>query len=218
MDGTAINFIDMLELRDLSFVSMMLILSAFFPIFFIMPPSGRKTVCILILLLSFTEPFTTLIDNIVIAKLSYVFMFMFGIMLANREIKITSSLKINLIFLVLFLFIFMVTSVVFSSDIVNFLAKIALVYFIFSFLESSRLVGRFALIDNFVKKISTLSLYMYITHFYFIEIAYKLNPHLGLFIIFLILTPICYFESFLLDPIVKRSRNIFFLKTEKTHS
>lgn len=64
------------------------------------------------------------------------------------------------------------------------------------------------LMNESVKQIAKLSLYIYITHFYFIELAYSLSSFFALPVIFAMLVPVCYIEYAIFNPIINKYKQI----------
>ena len=199
-----------------SIISVLVYLSLLFPLFYFFKKL-RKAVAVLsfvglfVFFLIFQgkclTPGTTCIY--ILHTFSYFFIFQIGIIVAKKEVNFSFKKPlINTMFLGVFILLFILAKVYFDNIIVKLFIYTGAILYLFYTLESFNLNRIPKIINSGVSEIAKLSLYIYITHFTFVAFSYSISKYFALIVIFVILVPVCYLESIILNPVIECIRKV----------
>jgi peptidoglycan/LPS O-acetylase OafA/YrhL len=139
---------------------------------------------------------------------SYSLAFLFGISVAKKELFKFESKNI---FYILFLFSsvgYIISKLYNIPDLVTVLSRLVIIYSLLEILS----VMNFKVLPDILKSIievfAKLSLYIYLTHLYFIEISYEMNKYFGVIIVLVMIFPICYIEYRIIEPVLKKFKKM----------
>lgn len=186
---------------ELNFVSDMLYLSVLFPFFYRISAMGRYVSIVLMAVCVVT--LMDVVGTEVIDLLVYSIVFLMGIGVAKDEIRFLSDgFFESLAVLVLSLVVFFICSIWHDDPVISIWCKVLIVYALFRALERIDIDRLPDVLNKSIKLTAELSLYIYLTHFFFIDFSYHMSRYFGVLILIMVVLPICYIERRVLDPVV----------------
>ena len=192
--------------NSLNFISDMIYLSLLFPLFYQI--SRRVRLGCVFLLALFVIFLTGTVDIKLISFFVYAIMFIGGICVANNEIGcVSNNPGFRFCTFICSMLVFLTSKVWSNALLVPIFSKILIVYTFFRLFELIDFTRIPTTVNRCIKLLAELSLFFYLTHFSFINISYQMNRYLALFILIIIILPICYIERKLLNPIVNAFKN-----------
>jgi hypothetical protein len=211
LNGEDVNVLTMLIklVNDINFISVMIGLSAIYPLFFLLKNKSRNFIFIVLLFLILIG--YDFFDLTTRGLFIYTSIFLFGIIIAQSKTNFSFRFKLTCFLMSIIIFILTKKTFIASYHItssISMLVKIPMIYFIFLLLESFDFSKIPSKINNGARELAKLSLFIYVTHFYFINYAYQINAKLCLLILFLFLIPVCYIENIILTPILSFGRRL----------
>ena len=201
-----IFFIFLDVFNGLDFISVMIYLSVLFPVFLSIGKKARIIIMVALLVLTTTLKKSVPID--VLHLFSYSLAFFLGISVAKKELfKFESKKHIYILFFFSSLG-YMLSKLYNIPDFVTVLSRLVLIYSLLEILSAMNFQVLPDISKSFIEIFAKLSLYIYLTHLYFIEISYEMNKYFGVIIILVMIFPICYIEYKIIEPVLKKLKKI----------
>lgn len=192
---------------DIDFISVMLYMSAVFPFLYGISKKARFFLIFILVLVSIG--FGQYLDIKVVMLISYILIFTLGIMVSKEEMQLRFSNNLyNFLILAFFAMIFTISKAAFDFHQVNNICKIMMVVYLFYFLEDVRVLYSSTKINNLIGYLASLSLYIYISHFYFINFSFQINKYAALPILFILVVPICHITKKIFNEVLLRMRKL----------
>lgn len=205
INGEEVNVLSMVInlFNDVNFISVMIFLSAIYPILFSLNRKSRNIlfICFMFLIIVGTE----IIDLKIRGLFMYSSIFLLGIITAQSKKDHRFIFNFSFFLLSTLIFISAKHSFFAGHNIVTsvtMFVKVPLIYFMFLLFNSFDFSKIPSSINTSIKEVAKLSLFIYVTHFYFINTAYQINEKLCLLVLILLLIPICYIESIIINPML----------------
>lgn len=215
INGDIPDIINMLELHKIGFISVMFLFSIFFPLLWSLSRNIRLGLVITLsayCIISFLV-FDTRLPMVGVSE--YLLVFLLGILLSKNEIKINfHNPLINIFCLMLTVFIAVLSKFVLDSNFLYSFSRIFFICFLLASVEQINFVRIPLYINESVKIIATLSLFIYLSHaqFNLINWTYHLNKFFAVPILIIIIFPMCLMEQKILDPIALKVKGFVIKK------